>query len=83
MCIAWEDILVDCEFCGEPINLSRDEHTFRTEFGSVICLECRYPYECEHCGERCERLETVVDADPAVGYSNEIQVGECCLRRRA
>lgn len=84
MCIIWaDDVIIDCEFCGDPINISRGEHTFRTPHGSVVCLDCRYPRECEVCGERCETITPVDDCDPSVGYRNTIDVGECCIRRRA
>jgi hypothetical protein len=57
---------------------------------SVLSCLCRFggrgrcPEDyltCEYCGDRCDSLTTVEDADATVGYRGEIDVCPTCLER--
>ena len=65
--------------CGTAVMAQCDHGA---ELLTEDCVKCEQEtcetYECQHCGELCDRLVTVIDEDRSVGYYDEIQVCVNC-----
>ena len=72
--------VVDCQCCGEPINLTAGEHTYRHPDGWLICEACHNPPECDRCGQSTD-VVLVEDRDDAVGYVGTLLLCAACLEK--
>ena len=72
--------VVDCQYCGEPIDLTAGEHTYRQHDGRLICESCNCPPECDRCG-KATAVVLVTERDDAVGYVGTLLLCVACREK--
>lgn len=56
-----EDYRIPCNRCGNPVNLSAEEH--KQTGGEAYCPDCLVPFTCPSCGERKTTIPENISSD--------------------